>query len=216
MRNEQRRPNPYPSKILRSHPFHRCAVRAWAVKIVNLKSDMPVVREALQRLDRELAFARQEKTAILKLVHGYGSSGAGGEIRIAVQKRLRELADRGEIRGCIFGENWLKSDELTWKVLQSKAELKNDSDLGRKNPGSPSSCSDKASSSKKLPSEPSHPSGSYDLARQHPYDCCGSGGGIGMIGGAAGSTSAGGITDGTITGAGANDCTATGCTIFCR
>ena len=96
---------------------------------------MPLVREALQRLDRELAFARQEKITILKLVHGYGSSGAGGEIRIAVQKRLRELADRGEIRGCIFGENWSKSDELTWKVLQSKAELKNDSDLGRKNPG---------------------------------------------------------------------------------
>ena len=110
-------------------------VRARAVKTVNLKSDMPLVREALQRLERELAVSRQERITALKVVHGYGSSGAGVEIRIAVQKRLRELADRGEIRGCIFGENWSKSDDEAWKLLQSHPELKSDSDLGRRNRG---------------------------------------------------------------------------------
>ena len=73
------------------------------MKTVNLKSDMPSVQEALQRLDREIAVARQQKITLVKLVHGYGSTGAGGDIRIAVQKRLRELADAGQIRGCIFG-----------------------------------------------------------------------------------------------------------------
>jgi len=106
-----------------------------AIRTVNLKSDMPVVREALQRMDRELAVARQSKATLLKLVHGYGSSGTGGEIRIAVQKRLLEMAQGGQIRGCIFGENWSKSDEATWKLLQSRADLKNDSDLGRGNRG---------------------------------------------------------------------------------
>ena len=96
---------------------------------------MPLVREALQRLDRELALARQEKAKLLKVIHGYGSSGAGGEIRIAVQKRLLELAQNGEIRGCIFGENWSKSDDAAWKLLQSHPELKSDSDLGRRNRG---------------------------------------------------------------------------------
>ena len=66
---------------------------------------------------------------------GSGSTGAGGDIRIAVQKRLMELAQNGQIRGCIFGENWSKSDEQTWKLLQAHAELKNDSDLGRRNQG---------------------------------------------------------------------------------
>ncbi|MCU1299996.1 MAG: hypothetical protein JWQ87_280 [Candidatus Sulfotelmatobacter sp.] len=46
---------------------------------------MPQVSEALQRLGRELAVARQEKIKLIKLVHGYGSTGAGGDIRIAVQ-----------------------------------------------------------------------------------------------------------------------------------
>ena len=96
---------------------------------------MPQVHQALQQLDRELKFARQEKCTLLKLVHGYGSSGVGGEIRIAVQKHLIELAGRGEIRSCIFGEDWSKSNEQSWKLLQTKPELKQDFDLGRKNLG---------------------------------------------------------------------------------
>jgi hypothetical protein len=102
---------------------------------VNLKSDRPAVHEALQRLDREIAVARGESSLTLKIVHGYGSTGAGGDIRIAVQRRLRELADTGQIQGCIFGESWSKSDEESWRLLQAQPELKNDSDLGRRNLG---------------------------------------------------------------------------------
>jgi hypothetical protein len=79
--------------------------------------------------------ARQERIPTLKIVHGYGSSGAGGDIRIAVQKKLYELAEAGKIRGCIFGENWSKSDDVTWRLLQVQPELKSDPDLGRGNKG---------------------------------------------------------------------------------
>jgi len=96
---------------------------------------MPLVHEALQRLDRELSLAHKEKTTLLKLIHGYGSTGAGGDIRIAVQKRLLEMTQGGQIRACIFGENWSKSDDAAWKLLQSHPELKNDPDLGRRNRG---------------------------------------------------------------------------------
>jgi hypothetical protein len=96
---------------------------------------MPQVHEALQRLDRELTVARQDKAKLLKLVHGYGSTAVGGDIRIAVQKRLLEMVQNGHIRGCIFGENWSKSDDAAWKLLQSHPELKSDSDLGRRNLG---------------------------------------------------------------------------------
>jgi hypothetical protein len=105
------------------------------MKAVDLKSDMPSVPEALQRLDRELSLARQQKHSVLKIIHGYGSTGVGGDIRIAVQKRLHELSGESQIRGCIFGENWSKSDELAWKLLQAKPELKQDEHLGRRNQG---------------------------------------------------------------------------------
>ena len=105
------------------------------IKSVNLKSDLPSVNEALLRLDHELALARQENAKLLKVIHGYGSTGVGGEIRMAVQKRLLELAHDGTIRGCIFGENWSKSDDAAWKLLQSHPALKGDPDLGRRNRG---------------------------------------------------------------------------------
>lgn len=104
------------------------------IRTVDLKSDMPSVREALQRLDREIAAGRKG-ISFLKIVHGYGSKGLGGEIRIAVQKRLHELAEDGQIRGCIFGEDWSKTCDETWRLLQSQPWLKDDSDLGRRNLG---------------------------------------------------------------------------------
>jgi hypothetical protein len=86
---------------------------------------MPTVAQALQHLDRELARARQAGCGVVKLVHGYGSTGAGGEIRVAVQRRLAEMAGRGEIRAC----------EQTWALIKARAELKQDHDLGRRNLG---------------------------------------------------------------------------------
>ena len=105
------------------------------VKSVNLKSDRPSVHEALQRLDREISLARQQKHVLLKVIHGYGSTGAGGDIRIAVQRRLQELVEAGQIRACIFGEDWAKSNDQSWTLLQAQPELKGEPDLGKGNQG---------------------------------------------------------------------------------
>ena len=91
--------------------------------------------EALQLLERELVRSRQAGGKVVKLIHGYGSTGAGGEIRIAVQKRLTKMAIRGEIRACIFGEDWAKSDQQSWALINAHSELKQDTDLGRRNLG---------------------------------------------------------------------------------
>lgn len=105
------------------------------IKTINIKHDLPTVHEALSRLDHELLLARHEGIAVLKIVHGYGSSGIGGDIRVAVQKRLQEMASAGQIHTCIYGEDWSKSDEATWRLLQQRAELRQDVDLGRRNQG---------------------------------------------------------------------------------
>jgi hypothetical protein len=102
---------------------------------INLESGMPLVHEALAQLERELASARQQRCSVVKLIHGYGSSGVGGDIRIAVQRRLRELQDQGSIRGCIFGEDWSTSDAQTWALLKLQPALKTDQHLGKRNCG---------------------------------------------------------------------------------
>jgi hypothetical protein len=106
-----------------------------AIRMANLEAGMPTVHEALSRLDQELAVARRKGYGLVKLIHGYGSSGTGGDIRTAVQRRLAEMARDGHIRGCIFGEDWSKSHEQTWKLIQARPEFKEDQDLGRKNLG---------------------------------------------------------------------------------
>src|SRR5215470_7193386 len=90
-----------------------------SIPVINLETGMPLVHEALAQLDRELSSARKQKRVILKVIHGYGSTGKGGHIRIAVQQRLRELQDQGVTQLCIFGEDWSMADTNTWMLLKS-------------------------------------------------------------------------------------------------
>ncbi len=71
----------------------------------------------------------------MKLIHGYGSSGVGGDIRIAVQKTLAQKHSAQEIRAFIPGEDWRISNEDAWELLKRHPELKQDSDLGKTNRG---------------------------------------------------------------------------------
>lgn len=105
------------------------------IKTVNLEAGMPTVNEGLLRLDRELVLARQQGYAVLKIIHGYGSSGVGGALRTEIQKSLRQRLSNSQIRDFIPGEEWRVSDERTWALLKSHAQLKEDVDLGRNNPG---------------------------------------------------------------------------------
>jgi hypothetical protein len=105
------------------------------IKIVILKDGMPSVEEARARLHSEITNAQQSGVKFLKLVHGYGSSGIGGDLRIALQATLRQMAAKKEIQDCIYGENWRTSNERTWELLKRVPELKADSDLGKGNKG---------------------------------------------------------------------------------
>lgn len=105
------------------------------IKTVILKEGMPSVEQARARLSGDLQAARQGGVKVLKVVHGFGSSGVGGDLRLALQATLRQMVAKQEIRECIYGENWRTSDERTWEVLKHMPELKDDSDLGKGNKG---------------------------------------------------------------------------------
>ena len=102
---------------------------------VNVKEGMPPIEEALRRLEAALRTARAEKRVALRVIHGYGSHGVGGDLRIAVQGRLRQLQQGGELREVIFGEDWRIGEEAAWKLLGRFPEWKQDRDLGRGNKG---------------------------------------------------------------------------------
>ena len=105
------------------------------LKIVNLELNRPTVPTALSLLEDALRTARSERYVAVKLIHGYGSSGVGGDIRIAVQKTLAQKLTAKEVRAFIPGEDWRISNEFSWDLLKRCPELKQDSDLGRANRG---------------------------------------------------------------------------------
>jgi hypothetical protein len=105
------------------------------VRVVNLEEGFPNRDQAYQRLEAALARARKDGVAVLKLIHGYGSTGAGGVLRFAIRGFLRQRKEWGEIAGFVNGESWSSFDERS-KVLFAKApDLILDSDVGRGNKG---------------------------------------------------------------------------------
>jgi Smr domain len=105
------------------------------IKIIDLEEGMPTVEEARLRLQHQLQVARKQGYTAVKLIHGYGSSGVGGSLRIELQKELQRMAASGGVRSLIAGEDWRVSDEKTWELLKRYPEWKRDSDLGKSNKG---------------------------------------------------------------------------------
>ena len=91
--------------------------------------------EALRRLEAELEAARHMNTPLLKLIHGYGSSGKGGRIRTASRKYLLAQQEKGRIAAVVPGERFTIFDETTRRALQQYPHLRQDRDLERENMG---------------------------------------------------------------------------------
>ncbi|MGA3125201.1 MAG: hypothetical protein ABSD13_00675 [Candidatus Korobacteraceae bacterium] len=104
-------------------------------RIVNLEEGRPTVNAALLRLDHALSGARADGVLLLKLIHGYGSSGVGGRLREEIWKALDRLKRDGVISGFIPGEDFRLSDEATWALVKRDKAIKEDRDFGRGNRG---------------------------------------------------------------------------------
>lgn len=105
------------------------------MKTINLEEGRPSVASASSRLLDQLQLARHESYAAVKVIHGYGSHGVGGDLRIAIQGILARMAQSGDIHAFVAGEDWRISDETTWRLVQRHRELKQDRDLGKGNKG---------------------------------------------------------------------------------
>ncbi len=104
-------------------------------KTINLEEGRPTVNVGLLRLDRALVSARAEGVPLLKVIHGYGSSGVGGRLREEVWSALDRFKRNGLIAGFIPGEDFRLSNEASWELIKRHKAIKEDRDLGRANRG---------------------------------------------------------------------------------
>jgi len=104
-------------------------------RIVNLERGMPSVDQALALLARELDQARLERCRVLTLIHGYGSSGRGGNIRQEVRDRLQYLQHSAVINDLLPGEDFSTRTATGRQLLRRFPFLRQHTDLNRANPG---------------------------------------------------------------------------------
>lgn len=102
---------------------------------VNIKYDMPSADLAVRRTTFAIQNGRALGAAALKLIHGYGSSGKGGRIRVEVRAYLQRQKSRGLIRDFIPGERFSIFDEATRQAFLRCDDLRRDSDLDGSNNG---------------------------------------------------------------------------------
>ena len=105
------------------------------LKEVNIKSDMPSADDAIRRITYQLCSGRELGAGAVKLIHGYGSSGKGGVIRVRARAYLESQKKRGLIRDYIPGEDFSIFDARTREAFCYCDELRRDSDLERHNNG---------------------------------------------------------------------------------
>ncbi|WP_051554484.1 Smr/MutS family protein [Desulfobulbus elongatus] len=104
-------------------------------RVINLERGMPLVRQALDRLDAAIATAGHEGVRALTLIHGYGSSGTGGAIREAVRHQLQFYRLQGRIREIVPGEELAGRSRRGRQFLRRFPFLAGHRDLNRANPG---------------------------------------------------------------------------------
>jgi len=104
-------------------------------KTVNLEKGMPLVRQALAKLDQELIIARTEHCRVVLLIHGYGSSGRGGAIKKEVRAQLQFMQSRGRINDFLGGEDFSTRSGRGRQILRRFPFLRQLNDLNRANRG---------------------------------------------------------------------------------
>ena len=104
-------------------------------RVVNLELTLPAVRDMPERITREVRQARAHQIRVIKFINGYGSTGRGGKLRLAVRQTLTRAVQAGQIACCIPGEKLSIFDADTQRALRLCDELRRDPDLDRHNNG---------------------------------------------------------------------------------
>jgi len=104
-------------------------------KVVNLEAGRPFVETALRKLQMELANGRQQNLRVLTVIHGYGSSGKGGAIKVECRRFLEYLKGSGAINTFIPGEDFSRRSGPTRDLLRRFPRLADNVNLNRGNRG---------------------------------------------------------------------------------
>lgn len=102
---------------------------------INVEAGLPTLDEARRLVLKEIRRAKREGIRVLKVIHGYGSSGKGGALCHGLRKSFGLRKKEGVIRDFVPGEDFTIFHPTTLDLLEAVPEVRGDPDLGATNEG---------------------------------------------------------------------------------
>ena len=106
-----------------------------AIRTYNVEAGLPTLDEARRLVIAEIKQAKREGIKVLKVIHGYGSSGKGGALCTGLRKSFGLRKKEGAIKDFVAGENFSIFNDTVLALLQAVPELRGDPDLDAINEG---------------------------------------------------------------------------------
>jgi hypothetical protein len=103
--------------------------------LFNIEKNMPYCEDAKKIMYQKIFELKKGKTKVIKLIHGYGSSGIGGELRYCLREYLDSLIKRGIIRFWVAGEDFSNAYPTGKKIISTFKWILSDFDYNKKNKG---------------------------------------------------------------------------------
>lgn len=105
------------------------------LRTANIEAGMPSAEEALARLENELGHARKSGVRVLRVIHGWGSTGTGGKLRTACRAFLKRKLSARQLSAIIYGEDYAPETEAGQDLLGRCPELRSSIRPDSRNPG---------------------------------------------------------------------------------
>ncbi len=105
------------------------------LKTCNVEAGFPTLDEARRLVIEEIRTAKREGVRVLKIIHGYGSSGKGGKLNFGLRKSFALRKKEGVIKDFIAGEDFSVFNDTVLNLLEAVPELRGDPDLSATNEG---------------------------------------------------------------------------------
>jgi hypothetical protein len=106
-----------------------------SLRTFNVEAGLPSLDEARRKVIDEIRRAKQQDVRVLKVIHGWGSSGKGGTLCHGLRKSFALRRKEGVIRDFVSGEDFSIFNKTVLAMLEAVPELRGDPDLDSTNEG---------------------------------------------------------------------------------
>src|ERR1017187_2937128 len=96
------------------------------LRTYNVEAGLPTLDEARRLVIEEIKRAKREGVKVLKVIHGYGSSGKGGALCIGLRKSFGCRKKEGVIKDALAGEDFSIFNDTVLVLLEAVPELRGD------------------------------------------------------------------------------------------